>query len=32
MLYENEIRLYYNNDYSDNKGVAYTSPIDPEYR
>ncbi|XP_074471789.1 uncharacterized protein LOC141756156 [Sebastes fasciatus] len=31
MLYENEIRLYYN-DYSDNKGVAYTSPIDPEYR
>ncbi|XP_071324031.1 zona pellucida protein AX 1 [Trachinotus anak] len=27
MLYENEIGLYYN-----NKGVAYTSPIDPEYR
>ncbi|XP_042359781.1 zona pellucida protein AX 1 [Plectropomus leopardus] len=28
MLYENEISLYYNN----NKGAAYTSPIDPEYR
>ncbi|XP_022621514.1 uncharacterized protein LOC111236890 [Seriola dumerili] len=28
MLYENEIGLYYNS----NKGVAYTSPIDPEYR
>lgn len=28
MLYENEISLYYNNP----KGVAYTSPIDPEYR
>ncbi|XP_031695970.1 zona pellucida sperm-binding protein 2-like [Anarrhichthys ocellatus] len=27
MLYENEIGLYYN-----NKGVAYISPVDPEYR
>lgn len=29
MLYENEIGLYYNNH---NKGAAYTSPIDPEYK
>ncbi|XP_040920443.1 uncharacterized protein LOC121199643 isoform X2 [Toxotes jaculatrix] len=29
MLYENEIGLYFNND---NKGAAYTSPIDPDYR
>ncbi|AWP20161.1 putative zona pellucida sperm-binding protein 2-like [Scophthalmus maximus] len=28
MLYENEIGLYYNN----KKGVAYTSPVDPDYR
>ncbi|XP_049446348.1 zona pellucida protein AX 1 [Epinephelus fuscoguttatus] len=27
MMYENEISLYYN-----NKGAAYTSPVDPEYR
>ncbi|XP_054474087.1 zona pellucida protein AX 1 [Anoplopoma fimbria] len=30
MLYENEIGLYYND--NDNKGVAYTSPVDPDYR
>ncbi|KAM3602379.1 uncharacterized protein V6R79_003008 [Siganus canaliculatus] len=28
MLYENEIGLYYNM----NKGVSYTSPIDPDYK
>ncbi|GAA6228834.1 uncharacterized protein LOC108895977 [Lates japonicus] len=27
MLYENEISLYYS-----NKGTAYTSPVDPDYR
>ncbi|XP_035000615.2 uncharacterized protein LOC118099918 [Hippoglossus stenolepis] len=27
MLYENEIGLYHN-----NKGAAYTSPVDPDYR
>ncbi|XP_024912763.1 uncharacterized protein LOC103380918 isoform X1 [Cynoglossus semilaevis] len=31
MLYENEIGLYYNN-YKNNKGTAYTSPVDPDYR
>ncbi|KAM9339235.1 uncharacterized protein ABDE67_016894 [Symphorus nematophorus] len=31
MLYENEIGLYYNQ-HNSNKGVAYTSPIDPDYR
>uniref|UniRef100_UPI0037E90789 uncharacterized protein n=1 Tax=Semicossyphus pulcher TaxID=241346 RepID=UPI0037E90789 len=32
MLYENEIGLYYNNKPNYNKGVAYTSPIDPDYK
>lgn len=33
MMYENEIGLEYNNYKNDyNKGVAYTSPIDPPYR
>lgn len=36
MLYENVIGLHYNDDYNNdngyNKGVANTSPIDPEYK
>lgn len=36
MMYENEIGLNYyddaNNNYNNNKGTAYTSPIDPAYR
>lgn len=35
MMYENEIGLnYYDdaNNYNNNKGTAYTSPIDPAYR
>lgn len=33
MMYENEIGLNYDdNNYNNNKGTAYTSPIDPAYR
>ncbi|XP_041661284.1 zona pellucida protein AX 1 [Cheilinus undulatus] len=32
MLYENEIGLYYNNKHNFNKGAAYTSPVDPDYK
>lgn len=35
MMYENEIGLNYdddNNYNNNNKGTAYTSPIDPAYR
>ncbi|XP_074541831.1 zona pellucida protein AX 1 [Halichoeres trimaculatus] len=32
MVYENEIGLYYNNKQNHNKGVAYTSPVDPDYK